>query len=254
MICALMAGWLRITHLILKPRAMQYQLTMSNLQRRTVKKSFLAGTLAVLMLAAVCAAGCTGPTPSSPTPTPTANTTAAAEDQAIVQYLATTMQQLNFTVVAPFSQQASSQAGVVVYNGTVSDNNGTYAVSVQAYNDTQTAQAQFLSLRTMFMGQGYATVQQNATAWSGFNASARRGAAAEYGSSPLMPYYGVVITGGAIGQAPFEQTTWQHLWDDMHKRIDNAGGMGPYMGYGMNANTRSQMQQEMQEHMGAMGQ
>jgi hypothetical protein len=30
--------------------------------------------------------------------------------------------------------------------------------------------------------------------------------------------------------------------------------MGPYMGYGMNANTRSQMQQEMQEHMGAMGQ
>jgi hypothetical protein len=26
------------------------------------------------------------------------------------------------------------------------------------------------------------------------------------------------------------------------------------MGYGMSANTRNQMQQEMQEHMGAMGQ
>lgn len=27
--------------------------------------------------------------------------------------------------------------------------------------------------------------------------------------------------------------------------------MGPYMSYGMNANTRSQMQQEMQEHVGS---
>jgi hypothetical protein len=183
-----------------------------------------------------------------------ANTTTAAEDQAIAQYLATTMQRLNFTVVSPFSLQPSSQPGVVMYNGTVSDNNGTYAVSVQAYNNTQTAQAQFLSLRTMFVGQGYAALQQNATAWSGFNASARRGAAVEYGSSPLMPNYGMVITGGAIGQAPFQQTMWQHVWEDMHERIGNAGGMGSYMGYGMNANTRSEMQQEMQEHMGAMGQ
>ena len=164
------------------------------------------------------------------------------------------MQQLKFTVVTPFSLQTSSQAGVVIYNSTVSDSNGTYAVSVQAYNNTQTAQAQFLSLRTMFMGQGYATVQQNATAWSGFNASARRGAAVQYGSSPLMPYYGMVITGGSAGQAPFLQAMWQHMWDDMHARTGNGGGMGSYMGYGMNANTRSQMQQEMQEHMGAMGQ
>jgi hypothetical protein len=227
---------------------------MSSLQGFTMKKPFLAGTLAVVMLAAILAAGCTSPTTSSPTPTSTANTTSAAEEQAVAQYLATTMQQLNFTVVTPFSLQSSPQAGVVVYNGTVSNDNGTYAVSVQAYNNTQTSQAQFLSLRTMFMGQGYATVQQNATAWSGFNASARRGAAVEYGSSPLMPYYGMVIAGGAIGQAPFQQAMWQHMWDDMHERTGNGGGMGPYMGYGMSANARSQMQQEMQEHMGAMGQ
>jgi len=227
---------------------------MSSLQGFTMKKPFLAGTLAVVMLAAILAAGCTSPTTSSPTPTSTANTTSAAEEQAVAQYLATTMQQLNFTVVTPFSLQSSPQAGVVVYNGTVSNENGTYAVSVQAYNNTQTSQAQFLSLRTMFMGQGYATVQQNATAWSGFNASARRGAAVEYGSSPLMPYYGMVIAGGAIGQAPFQQAMWQHMWDDMHERTGNGGGMGPYMGYGMSANARSQMQQEMQEHMGAMGQ
>jgi hypothetical protein len=227
---------------------------MSSLQGFTMKKPFLAGTLAVVMLAAILAAGCTSPTTSSPTPTSTANTTSAAEEQAVAQYLATTMQQLNFTVVTPFSLQSSPQAGVVVYNGTVSNDNGTYAVSVQAYNNTQTSQAQFLSLRTMFMGQGYATVQQNATAWSGFNASARRGAAVEYGSSPLMPYYGMVIAGGAIGQAPFQQAMWQHMWDDMHERTGNGGGMGPYMGYGMSANALSQMQQEMQEHMGAMGQ
>ena len=219
-----------------------------------MKKSFLAGTLAAVMLAVILAAGCTSPTTSSPTPTPTANMTTAAEDQAIAQYLATSMQQLNFTVVTPFSLQPSPQAGIAVYNGTVGDNNGTYAVSVQAYNNTQTSQEQFLSLRTMFMGQGYATVQQNATAWSGFNASARKGAAVEYGSSPLMPYYGMVITGGAVGQAPFQQAMWQHMWGDMHARTGNGGGVGPYMGYGMNGNTRSQMQQEMQEHMGAMGQ
>jgi len=227
---------------------------MRSLQGFTMKKPFLAGTLAVVMLVAILAAGCTSPTTSSPTPTSTANTTTAAEEQAVAQYLTTTMQQLNFTVVTPFSLQPSPQAGIAVYNGTMSDNNGTYAVSVQAYKNTQTAQARFLSLRTMFTGQGYATVQQNATAWSGFNASVRRGAAVEYGSSLLMPYYGIVITGGAVGQAPFQQAMWQHMWDDMHERTGNGGGMGPYMGYGMNANTRSQMQQEMQGHMGAMGQ
>jgi hypothetical protein len=154
-------------------------------------------------------------------------------------------------VVSPFSLQPSPQAGIAVYNGTVSDNNGTYAVSVQACNNASTAQAHFDSLRNVFMGHGYAVVQQNATAWSGFNASARQGAAVEYGNSPLMPYYCMVITGGAAGQAPFQQAMWQHMWDDMHDRTGNGGGMGPYMGYGMNEDTRTDMQQEMQEHMGS---
>jgi len=223
-----------------------------------MKKSSLAGALAVVMLAAVLAAGCTSPTTSSPTPTPSASTTttttSAAANQTVIQYLATTMQQLNFTVATPFSLQPSPQAGIAVYNGTVSDKNGTYAVSVQACNNASTAQAHFNSLRTMFMGQGYATVLQNATAWSGFNANTQRGASVEYGSSPLMPYYCMVITGGAAGQTSFQQTMWQHMWDEMHEHLGNGGGMGPYMGQRMNENTRTDMQQEMQQHMGPMGQ
>jgi hypothetical protein len=216
-----------------------------------MKKESLAGALAMVMFATVLAAGCTTPTTSSPTPTPSVNTTtSAAQNQAIIQYLATTMQQLNFTVATPFSLQPSPQAGIAAYNGTVSDSNGTYAVSVQACNNASTAQAHFDSMRNMFMGQGYATVQQNATMWSGFNASARRGAAVEYGNSTLMPYYCLVITGGAVGQAPYQQNMWQNMWDDMHRLSGNGYGMGPYMGYGLNANTRTDMQQEMQEHMG----
>ena len=65
-----------------------------------------------------------------------------------------------------------------------------------------------------------------------------------------MPYYCMVITGGAVGQAPFQQAMWQHMWDVMHQRTGNGAGVGPYMGYGMNATTRSQVQQEMREHVG----
>jgi hypothetical protein len=161
------------------------------------------------------------------------------------------MQQLNFTVATPFSLRPSPQAGIAVYNGTVSDNNGTYAVSIQACNNASTAQAHFDSVRTMFIGQGYATVQENATAWSGFNANASRGAAVEHGTSELMPYYCMVFTGGAAGQAPFQQAMWQHMWNEMHEHLGNGSGMGPYMGYGLNSNTRTEMQQEMQEHMGS---
>ncbi|MGZ5563385.1 MAG: hypothetical protein ACXW1R_05985, partial [Halobacteriota archaeon] len=84
-----------------------------------MKKPFLAGALAVVMLAAVLAAGCTSPTTSSPTPNAvtTTTTTSAAANQTVIQYLATTMQQLNFTVATPFSLQPSPQAGIAVYNG-----------------------------------------------------------------------------------------------------------------------------------------
>ena len=207
-----------------------------------MKKSFLAGPLSVVILAAVLAAGCTFPTTSSPTSTPSS--------QNVSQYLTTMMQERNFTMMTPFSFQPSPQTGMAIYNGTVSDNNGTYTVSVQAWNNTQTALAQFGALKTMFLGQGYAVVQQNATAWLGFNASARTGAAIEYGTSPLMPYYTMVITGSAVGQTPFQQAMWQHMWDVVHSQNDNGGGIGHYMGVGMNATMRNAMQQEMQEHMG----
>ena len=208
-----------------------------------MKKSFLAGTLSVVILAAVLAAGCTFPTTSSPTSTPSS--------QNVSQYLTTMMQERNFTMMTPFSFQPSPQTGMAVYNGTASDNNGTYAVSVQAWNNAQTAQAQFAALKTMFMGQGYAVVQENATAWLGFNANARTGAAIEYGTSPLVPYYTMVIAGSAVGQTPFQQAMWQHMWDVVHSQNGNGGGMGVYMGVGMNATMRNAMQQEMQEHMGS---
>jgi hypothetical protein len=208
-----------------------------------MKKSFLAGTLAVVMLAAVLAAGCTFPMTSSPTSTPSS--------QNVSQYLTTKMQERNFTMMTPFSLQPNPQTGIAMYNGTASDSNGTYAISVQAWNNAQAAQTQFTSLRDTFTGQGYVTVQQNATMWSGFNASTRTGAAVEYGTSPLMPYYVMVITGGAVGQAPYQQNMWQHMWDEMHEHMGDGGGMGPYMGQGITSDMRSHMQEEMEEHMGS---
>ena len=215
-----------------------------------MKKSLLAGALAVVMLGAVLVAGCTSPTTSSPTPTVSPSvTTTAITAQNVSQYLTTTMQQRNFTVVTPFALQASPP-GTAVYNATVSDQNGTYTVSVWSFNTSAAAQAQFTSMRNTFAGEGYAAVQQNATVWSGFNASARHGASVEYGTSPLIPHYMMVITGGATGQAPFEQAMWTHAWDEMHERLSNGGGMGPYMGYGVATAMLDRMQQEMSEHMG----
>ena len=214
-----------------------------------MKKPLIAGTLVVVMLAAILAAGCMIPMTSSPTSTPSPSATATSQN--VSQYLTNMMQQRNFTMMTPFSLKASPQAGAAVYNGTASDTNGTYAVSVQAWNTTQAAQTQFVSLRTMFMGQGFALVQQNATVWSGFNTSTGKGAAVEYGTSPLMPNYMMVITGNATGQGSFQQPKWQHVWDVMRTPNNDGSGMGPYMGQRMNATMRTTMQQEMQEHMGS---
>ncbi|MGZ4904063.1 MAG: hypothetical protein ACXV5I_04555 [Halobacteriota archaeon] len=214
-----------------------------------MNKLLLAAMLAVVMLAAVFAAGCVTPMMTSPTPTPTTGT--AAVSQNVSQYLTNVMQQRNFTMMTPFSLQPSTQAGVAVYNGTARDQNGTYVVSVQAWNSTQGAQSQFLSMSTMFMGQGYAPVQQNDTMWSGFNTSTGKGAAVEYGTSPLMPSYVMVVTGGSTGQGSFQQPMWQHMWDVMHTSNNDGSGMGSHMGQGIGATTRTQMQQEMQEHMGS---
>jgi hypothetical protein len=206
-----------------------------------MKKSLLVGLLTVFVLSGVLAAGCTSPIAS---PTPTSST------QSVSQYLTTVMQERNFTMMTPFAFQPNARGGNAMYNGTASDANGTYLVSVQAWNSTQAAQGRFISMRDMYISQGYATMQQNATMWSGFNASARMGAAVEYGTSPLMPYYVMVITGGAAGQAPFQQTMWQHMLDVAHTPNDDGSGMGQHMGLGMSTSMGSAMLQEMREHMG----
>jgi len=98
------------------------------------------------------------PTAPSPTPTPSASTSAAvtttAAAQNVSQYLTAMMQQRNFSTVTPFLLQPSPQSGVAAYNGTVSDANGTYAVSVWAFRSPQSARVQYLSMRIVYMGQG----------------------------------------------------------------------------------------------------
>jgi len=182
-----------------------------------MKKTILAGTLAMVMLLTVLAAGCTSPTTTSPTPS--AASTTGTTTQNASQYLTQMMQQRNFTVMQPFAPQPNTQAGVAVYNGTVSDQNGTYSVSVLAANSSQLAQQQFTMYRAMYMGQGYSQMQANATVWSGFNASAQQGANVEYGTSPLIPSYVMVITGGSTGQRTYQQSMWQHMLDEEHVHV-----------------------------------
>ncbi len=86
--------------------------------------------------------------------------------------------------------------------------------------------------------------------WSGFNANTGKGAAVEYGVSPLMPNYMMSIIGNSTRQGTFLQSMWLHAWEVMHTP-GAYGGMGPYMGLGMDATTRANMQQQMQEHMGS---
>ena len=126
------------------------------------------------------AAGWTSPT--TPSPTPSAASTPATAAQNVSQYLTQMMQRRNFTVVQPFSPQPNTQAGIAVYNGTVSDQNGTYNVSVFACYSSQLAQQQFTMYRALYMGWGYSQVQANATVWSGFDASSQRGANVEFGT------------------------------------------------------------------------
>ncbi len=218
-----------------------------------MKKLFLAGALMAMMVVAVFTAGCTtNPTTTAPTATPSASTTTAASDQTIIQYLDTTMQQLNFSMMTPFSLQPRPQVGLAVYNGTVRDANGTYAVSVQACNNASTARAHYLAVQNGFMGQGYTTLLQNATMWSGYNNNTQRGASASYGTSSLMPYYCMVITGNTTGPVSFQQAAWLYMWNHMNGYYVNGYGMGSHMGYGVNPSTRSQMQQVMQQHMGSV--
>jgi hypothetical protein len=211
-----------------------------------MKKMFLAGTLAALMVAAVLTAGCT--TSTSPSPSPGTQTTTAVATN-VSQYLTTTMQHRNFTVVKSFSLQVNPQ-GIASYNGTVTDRNGTYTVSVEVMNTTQDAQARYQAVVSGYVGRGYTTLQQNSTTWQGFNATSSMGASVEYGVSPLIPNYVMVITGAASGpQASFQEGMWSHMWDVMHEHTSD-GNMGPGMGQDLSSKMRSQMQDEMREHMG----
>lgn len=107
--------------------------------------------------------------------------------------------------------------------------------------------------RALYMGWGYSQVQANATAWSGFNASSQRGANVEYGESPLIPSYVMVVTGGSTGQRTHQQSKWQHMLDEMQEHMGHNGGPGSYMGRGMTSDMRSHTQEEMEEHMGSGG-
>lgn len=214
-----------------------------------MKKWFLAGTLAILIVAAVLTAGCT--TSTSPSPSPGTQTTTTAAAANVSQYLATTMQHRNFTVARTFSPLVNSQ-GIALYNGTVTDRNGTYNVSVEMMNTTQDAQTRYQALVNGYMGGGYVTLKQNGSTWQGFNATSSVGAGVEYGSSPLIPNYVMVITGAAVGpQAPFQQSMWSHMWDVMHEHTSD-GNMGPGMGQDLSADMLSQMQSEMREHMNSV--
>jgi hypothetical protein len=214
-----------------------------------IKKSFLAGTLAMVVLAAVLAAGCTNPLTASPTPSSSNATTTATEN--VSQFLGATMQQQSFSIVTPFLAQPNTPNGIAQYDGTVSDSNGVYLVSFRDCNDPQLAQTQFTSLRDTYIGQGYATVQQTGTYWVGFNPNTGKGASVEYGTSPLMPNYCMVITGGgAPGYPPYQQAMWTTAWNNVHQYHpnDKGYGVGQYMGQGMNDQRRVPMQQEIQTH------
>ncbi len=223
----------------------------------------LAITLSIVMLTTVLAAGCTSPLTSSPTPTPSEQTGSAtatgtptvtvsptaAGQQTVTQYLTAIVQQQNFVVVTPFVQQQSVQPGVAIYNCTVKDQNGTYIVSVQACNDLQTAQAQFLAQQTLFINQGYVQVQQTATTWYAFNSQTQQGCEIEYGTSPLIPYYCMVTTGGSNGQTTFQPVMFQHVVIQLHEKVSNGDGFGQNLGQGADSDTRAKIQQQVKVHI-----
>ncbi len=215
-----------------------------------MKRLLLAGAAVFLMVAAVLIAGCTTTTTNnttSPTTTQgTQQTTATTGATNVGQYLTATMQNRGFTIVTPFSRQATMQNGAVPYSGVVSDSNGTYNVAYEVMNTPQDTQVRYQEVVNGYVAQGYTMTQQNSTAWSGFNSASSMGAGVSYGTSPLMPYYVMTMTGHSTSpQRPLQQSMWSHMWGEMWYCC-----MGPYMGYNISPDMREHMQQEMNEHMG----
>jgi len=215
-----------------------------------MKKLLLAGAAVCLMVVAVLIAGCTTTTTNNTTSTgPTQGTqptTAITGATNVSQYLTVTMQNRGFAIVTPFSRQATMQNGAVPYSGVVSDSNGTYNVTYEVMNTSQAAQARYQEVANGYVASGYTMTQQNSTAWSGFDSASSMGAGVSYGTSPLMPYYVMTMTGYSKSpQVPFQPGMWSHMWGEMWYCC-----MGPYMGYNISPDMRQHMQEEMNEHMG----
>ena len=81
-----------------------------------MKKLLSAGAVVCLMVVAVLIAGCTTTTTNNTTMTTTQDTqptTATARATNVSQYLTASMQDRGFTMVTPFSRQATLQNGTV---------------------------------------------------------------------------------------------------------------------------------------------
>ncbi|MGB8310937.1 MAG: hypothetical protein WCE81_03615 [Halobacteriota archaeon] len=206
-----------------------------------MKKLFLAGAVALLMVAAVLTAGCATTTTPSPTPTHGTQTTAISTNATtgvtnVSQYLTTTMQDRNFTIVTSFSPQPNPRNGFVRYSGVVSDRNGTYNVTYYAFNTPQAAQTRYHGFVNGYMTRGYAMMQQNSTTWSGFNSASSMGVGVEYGTSPLMPYYVMVMRSYSTApQTPMQQSMWSHMWGEIREH------MGPNLGQNLAPDMRQHM-------------
>jgi hypothetical protein len=220
------------------------------MEMSSMKKLLLAGAAVCLIVVAVLIAGCTTTTTNNTTTTsPTQGTqpmTAATGATNVSQYLTVTMQNRGFAIVMPFSRQVTEQNGAVHYSGVVSDSNGTYNVTYEVMNSPQAAQARYQELVNGYVARGYTMMQQNSTSWSGFNFTSSMGAGVSYGTSPLMPYYVMTMTGYSESpQMPLQPGTWSHMWGEMWYCC-----MGPYMGQDLTPDMRQHMREEMYEHMG----
>jgi uncharacterized protein YceK len=213
-----------------------------------MKKLLLAGAVFLIVVAVLIAGCATTTTNNTTSPTQGQSTTAATGATSVSQYLTATMQDRGFTIVTPFSRQATTQSGAVPYSGVVSDANGTYDVTYEVFNTPQASQARYQEVVNGYVARGYTMMEQNSTAWSGFNYASSMGAGVSYGASPLMPYYVMMMMGYSKSpQAPFQPSMWAHMWGDMWYCC-----MGSHMGYNISPDMREHMRGEIYEHMGGM--
>jgi len=153
-----------------------------------MKKLLSAGAVVCLMVVAVLIAGCTTTTTNNTTMTTTQDTqptTATARATNVSQYLTASMQDRGFTMVTPFSRQATLQNGTVRYNGVGRDSKCICNETYDVFNTVPDAQARYQDVVNGYVTHGYTMIHQNSTAWSGSLASSK---AVEvlFDTSPLM--------------------------------------------------------------------